>query len=37
MTLKVDKDALQQQIHDKNFMEEMERKRTEAFGKQFSC
>lgn len=28
----VDKNALEQQVRDKLFMEEMERKRTEAFG-----
>jgi hypothetical protein len=29
---KVDKDALDQQVKDKKFMEEMEHKRSEAFG-----
>ncbi len=30
--IKVDKTALDQQVEDKKFMEEMERKRSEAFG-----
>jgi hypothetical protein len=32
LNLKIDKTALDQQVEDKKFMEEMERKRSEAFG-----
>ena len=32
LNLKIDKTSLDQQVEDKKFMEEMERKRSEAFG-----
>lgn len=35
--LKVDKNALEKQVEDKRFIEEMEHKRSEAFGNLFCC